>query len=130
MGKYEWKKSIPREFEAFQIFEEIQRPAMEEEHSMAEEYSVEEESAMEEEHSMEEGIFGESGQPGKGVLSGGERIPRGKTAPLPKPVPDVVPEEAPYYEIEYDACPMPGVGKFVLRTDRSQESQGDRKSVV
>ncbi len=134
MGKYEWKKSIPREFEAFQIFEEIQRPAMEEEPAMAGEYSVEEEPIMEEEHSveeepaMEEGIFRESGQPGKGVLPGGERIPRGKTAPLPKPVPDVVPEEAPYYEIEYDACPMPGVGKFVLRTDRSRESQGEEIS--
>ena len=28
-------------------------------------------------------------------------------------MPDVIPEEAPYYEIEYDACPMPGVGKFL-----------------
>lgn len=89
---------------------------------------MEEEHSMEEAHSMEEGAFRESGQPGKERLPGGERIPRGKNAPLPKPAPDVFPEEAPYYEIEYDSCPMPGVGKFVLKTDRSREAQREEIS--
>ena len=63
-----------REFEAFQLFEEIQKDSVEEGDSTGEE---------------------------------------------------PVMEEAPYYEIEYDSCPLPGVGKFVLRTDRSRESQGE-----
>ncbi|MCI9219813.1 MAG: hypothetical protein HFH94_08770 [Lachnospiraceae bacterium] len=29
-------------------------------------------------------------------------------------------EETPYYEIEYDSCPMPGVGKFVLKSAKIQ----------
>ncbi len=114
MGKYEWKKSIPREFEAFQIFEEIQGQSMEEGDSTGEGSA------------MEEGAFRESGQSGKEGLPGGERIPGGKTGPAS--VPDVFPEEAPYYEIEYDSCPMPGVGKFVLRTDRSREAHGEEIS--
>lgn len=28
-------------------------------------------------------------------------------------------EETPYYEIEYDSCPMPGVGRFVLKSVES-----------
>ncbi len=114
MGKYEWKKSIPREFEAFQIFEEIQGQSMQEGDSTGEGSA------------MEEGAFRESGQSGKEGLPGGERIPGGKTGPTS--VPDVFPEEAPYYEIEYDSCPMPGVGKFVLRTDRCREAQGEEIS--
>ncbi len=114
MGKYEWKKSIPREFEAFQIFEEIQGQSMEEGDSTGEGSA------------MEEGAFRESGQSGKERLPGGERIPGGKAGPTS--VPDVFPEEAPYYEIEYDSCPMPGVGKFVLRTDRNRETQGEEIS--
>lgn len=55
----------------------------------------------------------------------GQKVPRPlapKPVQPPKPVSPVRPvrqifrEEAPYYEIEYDSCPMPGVGKFVLRT--------------
>lgn len=30
-----------------------------------------------------------------------------------------------YYEIEYDSCPMPGVGKFVLKPQKIQEAEID-----
>lgn len=36
-----------------------------------------------------------------------------------KPVSRTIREEAPYYEIEYDSCPMPGVGRFVQKSVES-----------
>lgn len=66
MGKFD------REYDAFQIFEQIQ------------------------------------GQPA-------EEVPQ--VLPQSKRNPTFV-EETPYYEIEYDSCPMPGVGKFVLKSDK------------
>ncbi len=32
-----------------------------------------------------------------------------------------------FYEIEYDSCPMPGVGKFVLKSQKIEEPQKDEK---
>jgi hypothetical protein len=32
-----------------------------------------------------------------------------------------------FYEIEYDACPMPGVGKFVLKPQKIEEPEKDEK---
>ena len=34
-----------------------------------------------------------------------------------EPVPSLE-EDVPFYEIEYDACPLPGVGKFVLKSQK------------
>lgn len=33
--------------------------------------------------------------------------------------------EAPYYEIEYDSCPMPGVGRFVLKSSKIEAPKKD-----
>ena len=37
----------------------------------------------------------------------------------------VSPDEGMYYEIEYDSTPMPGVGKFVLKTQKIEEPEKD-----
>ena len=37
-------------------------------------------------------------------------------------------EEAPYYEIEYDSCPMPGVGRFVRRQADARSGNAGLKS--
>lgn len=44
-------------------------------------------------------------------------------------------EEAPYYEIEYDSCPMPGVGRFVrrqadARSGNAVKSGGQARSIL
>jgi hypothetical protein len=36
-------------------------------------------------------------------------------------------DEGMYYEIEYDACPIPGVGKFVLKSQKITEPERDEK---
>lgn len=68
----------------------------------------------------------------------GQKVPRPlspRPVQPPKPVSPVRPlrqvfrEEAPYYEIEYDSCPMPGVGKFVLKTGQGY-SMEERHSRV
>lgn len=85
MGKYD------REYEAFQIFEQIQ------------------------------GDSEEGERPAKG--SG---IPQRRSEPLPwskqaQPKQEqAASEETSYYEIEYDSCPMLGVGKFVLKSEKLQ----------
>ena len=71
MGKYD------KEYEAFQIFEQIQGDAVEE-----------------------------------AELEPEEKPQQGRTSA----------KETPYYEIEYDSCPMPGVGKFVLKSDKISAS--------
>lgn len=38
---------------------------------------------------------------------------------------DISLKEETYYEIEYDATPMPGVGKFVLKTQKIEEPERD-----
>jgi hypothetical protein len=36
-------------------------------------------------------------------------------------------DEGLFYEIEYDSCPMPGVGKFVMKSQRIKEPENDEK---
>ncbi|WOO36022.1 TerB N-terminal domain-containing protein [Anaerocolumna sp. AGMB13020] len=36
-------------------------------------------------------------------------------------------DESPFYEIEYDTCPMPGVGRFVLKSQKIEEPKKDEK---
>nr|WP_304955458.1 TerB N-terminal domain-containing protein [uncultured Acetatifactor sp.] len=74
-----------KEYDAFEIFEQIQE---------------------------QEGTG--AGQPLPRPLSPEPVRPVRPVSPV-KPVRPVLREEAPYYEIEYDSCPMPGVGKFVLK---------------
>lgn len=88
MGKYD------REYEAFQLFEEIQEP------------SADRAVPVEAEH------FGERQAEPLSEPKYGRTLPRQKQKPAF--------QEAPYYEIEYDSCPMPGVGKFVLKSDKIQ----------
>ena len=40
---------------------------------------------------------------------------------IPPPPLDLSSSES-YYEIEYDSCPMPGVGKFVLKSQKIEPS--------
>ncbi len=47
--------------------------------------------------------------------------------PQAKAAEPVSPKEEMFYEIEYDSCPIPGVGKFVLRPQKLQEPQRDEK---
>lgn len=45
-------------------------------------------------------------------------LPQAKTAEVPL-------NEGPFYEIEYDTCPIPGVGKFVLKPQAIKEPEKD-----
>lgn len=47
--------------------------------------------------------------------------------PQTKPSKPISLDEGMYYEIEYDSGPMPGVGKFVLKSQRIQEPEKDEK---
>lgn len=53
----------------------------------------------------------------------------GAVTPLPqtKSTKPLSLDEGMYYEIEYDSGPMPGVGKFVLKSQRIQEPEKDEK---
>lgn len=39
-------------------------------------------------------------------------------------------DEGSFYEIEYDSCPIPGVGKFVLKSQKIAEPEKDEKRVL
>lgn len=47
--------------------------------------------------------------------------------PKPRAAEPVSLNEGMFYEIEYDSCPMPGVGKFVLKPQKIQEPEKDEK---
>lgn len=52
----------------------------------------------------------------------------GDAIELPKvKAPEPVSQDKEFYEIEYDSCPMPGVGKFVLKAQKIQEPEKDEK---
>ena len=53
--------------------------------------------------------------------SNGFNPPNGK---IPPPPLDMNSSES-YYEIEYDSCPMPGVGKFVLKSQKIEPPEKD-----
>ena len=62
--------------------------------------------------------------PGRQQVQGdgaAQSLPQTKTA---KPVSL---EEGLFYEIEYDSCPIPGVGKFVLKPQKIEEPEKDEK---
>ncbi|MCL2226019.1 MAG: TerB N-terminal domain-containing protein [Oscillospiraceae bacterium] len=44
---------------------------------------------------------------------------------LAKPLPTISPTSDVYYEIEYDSCPIPGVGKFVPKPQKIAEPEKD-----
>ena len=91
MGKYD------RDYEAFQLFEQIQEQTGQGQSSDEADVSDAEDS-----HSAQK-------------LP--EALPRsGQSRPLPPDRGPAAGEDTPYYEIEYDSCPMPGVGKFVLKS--------------
>ena len=50
-----------------------------------------------------------------------------KEQPQRKTAEPVSLEEGSFYEIEYDACPMPGVGKFVLKHQKIEKPEKDEK---
>lgn len=96
-----------REYEAFQIFEQVR----EGENSPGEADSCRREGSSEKIRPRESSwgraagyrsAFGESS--GQGKADGKEPFSSAGFA-----------DEAPYYEIEYDSCPLPGVGRFVKR---------------
>lgn len=52
-------------------------------------------------------------------------------SPLPrKRSEDVSANADPYYEIEYDSCPMPGVGKFVARSRKIEMPEKDEVRIL
>ena len=53
----------------------------------------------------------------------GEIKPSERETP-PHPPLDMNSSES-YYEIEYDACPLPGVGKFVLKSQKIEPPEHD-----
>jgi len=58
----------------------------------------------------------------------GQALSDGSASSLPqsKTDPPVSFSEGLYYEIEYDACPIPGVGKFVAKPQKIQEPEQDQ----
>ncbi len=58
-----------------------------------------------------------------------EPVRPSEAAASTQPPRQTVREEAPYYEIEYDSCPMPGVGRFVLKSAKIEEPPQERDEV-
>lgn len=50
-----------------------------------------------------------------------------KVLPQTKPAQAISMDQDTFYEIEYDSCPIPGVGKFVLKAQKIEEPEKDEK---
>lgn len=50
-----------------------------------------------------------------------------QTLQQPKTAEDISFNEGSFYEIEYDSCPIPGVGKFVMKPQKIEEPEKDEK---
>lgn len=113
MGRYD------KEYDAFQIFEQIQEQTIEEESSGKSSQPVLEDSPQRRQvpDSPQRGQLPEASQRGQ--------VPE---ASQPKRYPTFQ-DEAPYYEIEYDSCPLPGVGRFVLKSDKIQTPPAEEDPV-
>lgn len=127
MGKNE------RDFEAFEIFEQIQgsgetvaaQPLSRQQLQPAPHMQSDSELMSWPDSSLESQPFSQREstsefQPQQLSFIQPEPVRQPSAAFETKPVGRTIHEEAPYYEIEYDSCPMPGVGRFVLKSARTE----------
>ncbi len=53
-----------------------------------------------------------------------------KELPQTQSVEPVSLDQGSFYEIEYDSCPIPGVGKFILKSQKIEEPEKDEKRIL